>query len=358
MNKLKLLPGLLIILMLALVACSPPPPPLPTVAVLPTDTATLIPSRTPIPSITPTPSNTYTPTASNTPTASITPTPSDTFTPTVTDTPLPTNTETPTDTPLPTDTATATFTFTPSITPTPIPEPEIKSLTADPSSPQSGSQVTVRWSAEGDRALLDLLAQGNALIESNPVAVTGERTFTVNSSNGSLLIFRLTVFRGTANIIQTVSITVTCPSTWFFSPAPQGCGQPQQASAFTYQQFERGVAFFVGSNNNVYFLNLSDSTLNVFGNDWNQSIILPTAIPPSGLSDPTGPIGNIWKNHLWSDGRALVNVVGWATAGSTNYNGISQMGPSNELYLRAPTGAVYRLAINGNTGTWRLVANS
>ncbi len=153
---------------------------------------------------------------------------------------------------------------------------------------------------------------------------------------------------------------MTCASPWFFTPAPNtDCPGAQQAAAFTMQSFERGLAFYVPTNNMVYFLAAENSAVNAFTNEWNQSVILPTAVPPSGLIDPQGPIGYVWKNKAWNDGRSLAQVVGWATASSTNYNGILQPGASGEIYLKAATGGVYRLGIGSSTvGTWALVANA
>jgi hypothetical protein len=236
----------------------------------------------------------------------------------------------------------------------------ITQFTVDPQNVTSGAQVVVRWAADAEKVTLERLAAGNALIDSQEVSPQGQIQYTVDTTNGTIMIFRLTAFKGGNNAVRLVSITISCGSTYFFSPAPttSGCPQAQQQAALTFQAFERGIAFFVPNSNAVYFLASENSAANAFSNDWNQSIILPTSQPPAGFVDTEGPIGNVWKNRTWSDGRTLQTVVGWATSAATTYSGAYQIGPNGELYIKASTGAVYRLNMTGNVGTWTFVGNS
>jgi hypothetical protein len=360
LNKLRSWTLGLVILVLALVGCSPPPP-LPTVAVLPSSTITLTPSKTLTPTFTPTFTPSLTPSLTPTSTASstLTLTPSLTFTPTDTETPIPTETPVPTDTPLPTETFTPTFTRTPLPTKTPLPTltptvaPLIRTFTVDPTTAIAGSTILVRWDVDADHVEIDLLNQGNGLIEGGPVSTQGNRTFLPQAGNGTVQIVRLTATKGGNTVVSTVSVSVQCPSPWFFSPPPPGGGCPsqQQLGAFTYQQFQIGQAFFIPNTNMIYFL-ANGGIAASYSNTWNVSIPVPTSIPPAGLFDPTGPIGYVWHVTTWPDGRAFVNVIGWATAAFVNYNGTLQVGPGGEIYLRSPTGALYQIKMNGNQGTW------
>ncbi len=210
-----------------------------------------------------------------------------------------------------------------------------------------------RWDADADSATLDELTAGNALIESVPVGPSGSHTFVVTTANGTDITFRLTAVKGGNTVISTAMVIVTCPLPWAISPAPAGCPQAAQVGAFTYQTFQQGIAFYVPNTNQVFFL-AGGGAVNAFQNLWNSSIIIPTSVPPSGMFDPTGPIGYVWHNQTWSDGRSLQSVVGWATDPSQNYNGTLQVGPSNEIYIKGPTGTTYRLNMNGNVGTWSL----
>jgi hypothetical protein len=347
-------------ILLTLGACSPSTPPLPTVAVLPTDTITPTPTRTFTPTATSTPTNTFTPSPTDTDTPTATLTPSDTPTPTNTDTPTSTFTATATDTATPTNTPIPTSTRTPTLTLTPTIPPQISQFTVTPGTATNGSQVIVSWSTQADRVSLQLITGSGAVLETNDVAAQGQRTFTMSASNGATQTFKLIAIRGSATVDRTLPITVTCANPWFFTPVPAGdCPAAQQQVAFTFQQFERGIAFFNPNTNLVYILAADNSAVNVFTSEWNASTILPTAVPPSGLYDPQGPIGYVVKNKTWNDGRAVQTVVGWGISQSTNYSGILQTGPNGDVYIKAPTGSVYRLAIGGSTiGTWSLVANT
>jgi hypothetical protein len=216
--------------------------------------------------------------------------------------------------------------------------------------------VVVRWDADADSATLDELTPGNALIISVKVGPSGSQTFVVDTTNGTAITFRLTAVKGGNTAIGTASVTVTCASPWAISPTPAGCPQAAQLGAFTVESFQQGIAFYVPNTNQIFFL-VGGGAVNVFQNLWNSSIVVPTSVPPSGLFDPPpGPIGYIWHNFPWSDGRNLQTVVGWASDPGQNYNGTLQIGPSNEIYIKGPTGTTYRLNMTGNVGTWTLVS--
>lgn len=357
----------LVILMLALGACTPnSTAQLPTIAVIPSSTITLTPSVT----LTRTATNTST--ATQTPSNTATDTPTITLTPSITLTPTNTSTTTltPTDTPLPTNTPTETFTpsntplatATPLPTETPVPPtatvaPTIKSLTASPANVQAGGQVVIQWDADADKAILDELTPGNALIATFNVAASGSQTFVMTTDNGNTVNFRLTVTKGGKNALATTTVTISCASPWIVTPTPTGCPQAAQVGAFTTQSFQQGIAFYIPNTNQVFFLASNGAAVNVFTNTWNSSIVIPTSVPPSGFTDPTGPIGYIWHNFPWSDGRNLQTVVGWGAGPSQNYNGTMQVGSSsNIIYIKGPTGATYRLTMSGNVGTWALVS--
>jgi hypothetical protein len=204
--------------------------------------------------------------------------------------------------------------------------------------------------------VLDELTPANALIESVQVPATGTHTFVLTTTNGTAINFRLTASKGGITAISTAAVTVTCPVPWAITPAPAGCPQAPQPGGFTVQSFERGIAFYVPPTNQVFFLANEGNAVNVFQNTWNPSVTDPTRVPPSGLTDPTGPIGYVWHNLAWSDGRTLQTVLGWGTGGPQNYSGTLQVGPNNETYITGPTGKAYRLNMTGNIGTWSLLS--
>ncbi len=353
------------LLVLTAASCQPTPYPMPTMLVMPTSTVTYTPTRT----LTPTNTRTPTATSTRTPTATSTPPPTETHTPTATFTNAPTDTPTFTPTVRPTSTRTPTFTRTPTRTRVPtltrtptVPPPVITVFTVEPNSVSSGGIVVVRWESNGDTATLDLLSAAGALIRSLPVEPKGERSIPLTADTGNVVILRLTAFKsGVASEPRQISVTVQCPSPWFFQPQPTGCPpQPAAAGAFVFQQFERGVAFFIANTNNVYFLSFTDSRVNAYPNTWVPGMPIPTAISPTpaGFQEPQGQIGFVWRTQPWSDGRKLDQVVGYPTLPQQNYNGFLQFGMTpSDIYLRGPDGRVYKLGLAG-AGTWSIVGTS
>ncbi len=353
----------LLIAVTALAAgCGPrTPPTIPTVALLPTDTTTPSPTITLTPTITPTltPSNTVTPspTRTLTPSATFTLTPTFTASPTFTMTPSPTATETPV--PTETPTRTPTRTKVPTRTPVPTVMPVINQFSVEPATVISGGIVIVRWSADADTLTLDEMTTQNAVIQSMQVPASGDRTLAVTAASDNVIIFRLTAVKGGNSVVATSSVTVQCPSPWFFSPPPTGCPtQPAQSGAFTFQAFERGIAFYVPNTNNVYFLANDGLRANAYPNQWNPGVPQPTVMAPTGMLDPIAEIGYVWHNQLWSDGRAVAIVIGWALTPPQYYSGTIQLGnPPSDVYLRRPDGAVYKLSLAG-AGTWSVAGNA
>jgi hypothetical protein len=362
-SKRSLLVGFIALL----AGCGPrTQPAIPTVAQLPTDTITPTPTVTLTPTFTPTftPSFTVTPS----PTITLTPTPTFTLTPTLTPSATFTLTFTPTFTETPTPTETPTFTPTFTLTPTrtrvptrtlpPTVMPTITSFNVDPNSVISGGMVLVRWVADAERVTLDQLTSQNALIQTMEVPPVGERTITVTATSDNLIIFRLTATKGGNTVTRNLTVVVQCPTQWFFSPPPGGCAsQAAQAGVFIFQAFERGLAFYVPNTNMVYILANEGTRVNGYPNQWNPGAIAPTILAPPGQTAPTAQIGFVWSNKLWSDGRSIAIVIGWAITPQQSYNGMIQIGnPPSDVYIRRPDGAVYKLSLAGS-GTWAAVGS-
>ncbi len=354
-----------LILIVLLVACTPQPP-LPTVAVLPSDTPSSTPSRTP------TATSTFTPTATNTPTdtptitpsftATATPTATFTATPTFTPSWTPTSTDTPTETPTDTftPTATATSTFTATTTPTATIWPIINYFGVTPSSVQIGGQVVVQWSTtNADQVTLEVMTTTNVSLQTLTVPATGSSTFSPTLPGnpavyGTTVVYRLTATKDGHTAVQAASVTLLCPSPWFFQPSPTtGCPQPAITGVFTFQQYAGGMGFYIPANNTVYFLAYENSRVGAYVN---PTTTYPPMTPPPGQTqpEPTGQLGGIWHTQTWVDGRLIYAALGWPTGGQQAYNGNLQTGTSsNEIYLQAPDNRVFKLMLD--TGIWSVI---
>jgi hypothetical protein len=360
--------GVFALLAAVAVACVPQEiEQLPTLAVIPSDTVT--PTKT----ITRTPSKTHTPSTTPTLTPSITPTytPSATFTaslspaPTFTKPPSPTPSNTPTNTPIPSatytpsNTPTITPTRTPTLTFTPTVLPEIAFFISDLTTIPAGGQTTLRWQTNNSPqvTLEQLNAQGRITASFN-VSSSGTQIISVTTALGNRITYRLTAKNGRNTTTRTLTITVLCASPWFFNPAPGDCPiEAPLVSTFIFQQFERGVAFYVPSTKTVYLLyNGDNNRVNAYPMDWDYSPLPPLA-PPPGLQQPVGEIGYIFAQKNWSDGQQIVNILGWATAAQQVYQGAAQKGSPTDVYIRRPDGAVYLLAL-ANIGKWTVVGTA
>lgn len=355
----------LIVLCGLLAACVPQQiETMPTLAAIPSDTATLRPTitktrtptltRTNTLTYTPTPTKTYTP--SVTFTASISPVPTLTKPPSYTPSFTPTNTPIPSATFTPSNTFTPTLTRTPTLTFTPTVIPEIIFFTSDLVNIPAGGQTTLRWQTNNSPVvtLEQINAQGQ-ITASFSVSSTGTQIVSVTTALGNKITYRLTAKNGRNITTRALSINVLCGSPWFYNPAPGAC--PLEAPVRTtliFQSFERGVAFYVPTTRTVYLLSNGDNNrVNAYPMDWDYSP-LPTLSPPSGLLQPTGEIGYIFAKKAWSDGQPIVNLLGWATLPQQGYESVVQRGTPTDVYIRRPDGAVYRLALAG-IGKWTVV---
>ncbi len=328
---------LVIVGMLLLAACAPTEPPLPTLAALPTATDTFTPSPTF------TPSNTPTPTATNTPT------PTATFTPTIT--PTPTASPTVTNTPRPSPTPTNTITLTPSATPTPTATatpllPAIINFSSNVTTAAPGAQAILRWEADADTVILELLNPQGVVLSSTPVPPLATQTVTLPTV-GTAAIYRLTATRGGSSTTLSVTITLqpVCAIPWFFSATPPaGIGCPVTAPISyngSFQPFQNGAFFRVQIPSLDRVCGMQNDLQQYFCYPFTVVTITPSptppATPPSGLQVPAPDFALPFYTQL-ALGGPWYNVIGWGTAPQTLTAITTQLGADNRLYIQLPIG--------------------
>ena len=362
--------SLILLFALLLAACSATPTPVvvvPTLAVLPSATAT--------PSWTPAPLPTQTDSPSPVPSSTLTPLPSDT------ETPLPTATLAPsaTDTDTATATSTETYTFTPSltitntITPTPsptfTPSPELDGLgvlallsqraTVLPPELQYNPQTltAVAFAAQ------TLVAAGTTFAPTAPpVDNTGGSVIGGDQQLATLP--PPMVGGGTGN-----TTTTTCLSplpgglSGAFAADPSltqaiGCPQGQTISTTAaVQSFEHGTMIYVqGSPGSIYVLT-ADGRFRRFDDTWVSGVDPETGgeTPPLGLIEPKRGFGKVWRNNLDVRGS-----LGWGvTEEAGAQSSLLLFDRGRAVYL--PTlGSTYLLIDDpgGASGSWRIVSAS
>ncbi len=341
----------IIIIAILFAACSPESQvaELPTLAVLPSLTPSLTPTLTPTPTntLTPTPTNTPTATATFTPTLSATPTVTHTATVTSTSTVTPTNTQTPT--------ATATFTPVPTNTPD---TPQITSFTASSNTAAPGASVTLRWVSASDSARIDQLNQQGAVINSFSVTPSGELPVAIPAGSGRLVVYRLVAIRGGEQAQQSIPITISCATPWFFGNelAPPNSGCPTTVGSVgdgKFQPFQRGFMIYVDANgvNTVYGLQNDGNRYISYVSGWDGTGFPEYGEPPnSSLIKPR-------EQFRWAFLETLAPVgtwesaIGWGTAEINRDSRTIQFEENGAFYIDGPNNAVFRFS-GGSSGTW------
>lgn len=295
---------------------------------------------TPAASVTPilvsTPTNTPQPSPTPTPLPSDTPQPSPTLTPLLTDTPTPLPAPPATSTPAPTATGEASA------------GPTIHYFRANVTEADPGDTITLEWqSSGGNRAALYHLLRSYQFGRFWEVEPTGSMDYAIPAESRNWEGFELFVSDEADRTAQAgLMVTLHCPDTWFFSPAPDECPWAAIHSDGAEQHFERGTMIWVGQENRIYVL-YDDSQHSpkwqIFTDEWNEGEPQrdPTLTPPPGWYQPVRGFGLVWRQH--ADVRSR---LGWAIDQETGFSTTVQHTTRykyNDIYLRALDGNVWRL---------------
>jgi hypothetical protein len=247
--------------------------------------------------------------------------------------PAPTRTPAPSPTPAPTTTTTPAYTL-------------IEYFTATPQTINPGDSITLAWSAQGDSATLYTVQPGGPLGQFWDVPLTGSRVMPTSSSVRNQVSFMLAVQRGDQTEMASVSVTVNCPDTWFFTNPPGEC--PQSSALISLgvaQRFEGGLMIWIQSSGAIYILYSGGGSpaWDYTPDPWQPGLPEsdPAIVPPEGLYQPVRGFGMIWRG----EGSAL-NVrsrLGWALAPEFSFNTAYQCNSAPRYvtcYLLGPDGVI------------------
>ncbi len=223
----------------------------------------------------------------------------------------------------------------------------------DPADP--GDTITLSWATRhGSQTILYTLMATGQLGSFWEVPPVGTMTFAIPETSRNGVSFLLVSAAGDA--VNSVSLTVvlTCPDVWFFTPAPDGCpGTPPLASAGAYQPFERGQMVWVEATGQIVVLfNGPPTRWRAFQDSWREGdpVDDPSLTPPAGLFQPRRGFGLVWRRET-----GLRDDIGWATVPESGFQTVWQRDSRpkyNEFYLRAPDGRVWHLLAEGSG--WRV----
>ncbi len=270
----------------------------------------------------------------------------------------------------PTSTATLTPTVTwirrltstpiiPSPTPTAAPElPSILSFSVEPLEVDPGDTVTLHWSVTNAESI-DIVQRAPDTLPNYDIvnlSATGEITQTILDRERLWHVYQLSAPHGLDLVTQTITVTIRCPYTYFFSPLPEGdraewsCpdGEPI-ASLAAEQAFENGRMIWLQHDERIYVF-FDDGTYQTFEDTWvpGQPDSVPGLAPPEGRYLPVRGFGKVWSSDA-----DLRSRLGWALAAERGFESQVQGGwlrccsrlnaVNRPIYLRNSEGRIIRM---------------
>jgi hypothetical protein len=205
-----------------------------------------------------------------------------------------------------------------------------------------GAQATLRWQADADTVVLELLNPQGVVLSSTTVPTLAVQTVTLPTT-GSAAIYRLTATRGGSS--TTLSLTITlqqvCAIPWFFTttpPANIGCPAAVPVGySGSFQQFQNGAFFRVQIPGLDRVCGMQNDLQQYFCYPFTTFTGTPPATPPAGLLPPGLDYAAPFYTQL-ALGGLWYNVIGWATAPETILTLSTQLGADNRLYIQLPIG--------------------
>ncbi len=231
--------------------------------------------------------------------------------------------------------------------------PEIEYFVAFPTEALPGDLVLLFWSADyATGAAIWRVKEDGTPGRTWAVEPEGELSVEVEAA-GRDEEFVLAVTNGSVTIEQRLAIAVACVETFFFQPAPEeACPlEPAFTTQATFQGFERGQMFWLGSVGQIIVLftdrAASPAWLAVtdpfFEGAPEED---PGIVPPPGLRQPRRGFGMVWR-----DTPDLRDRLGWALGEEQAYTATVQRGTveggGTAWYFSNPAGAVMALLPDG-----------
>ena len=221
----------------------------------------------------------------------------------------------------------------------------IASFTADQGTVNPGDSVMLRWQTTGQTVTLCTTWRTGQMGECFPVLPNGNKQFTTRPEDREFVQYILFAQTGDQSENASVTITLTCPVTWFFTPAPQGCPQDNAIMGDgAAQHFQHGMMIWVGSLDAIFILYEDD----VFSPKWDRAqdpwvdgMAEPTADPdkPDALYEPVRGFGKVWREY-YGDVRGR---LGWAKEEEFGFQTAFQCDSApkyNTCYLQGPEGVI------------------
>jgi hypothetical protein len=228
------------------------------------------------------------------------------------------------------------------------PTPTILFFRANVPEARPGDTIMLEWASTGAiSATLYHLAPSGQFSEWWPVPPNGTMSYTIARERRNHDDFMLFVFVQPENWVQaSLTIPLTCPDTWFFSPPPGECPSgPARTGPGAEQHFQHGTMLWLQSDDIIYVL-YDDGQIyawDAYTDTWNEGDPEsdPNIVPPPGLYQPLRGFGKVWREQPNVRAR-----LGWATDGEHGYSTAIQSTARsryNDTYIQAYDGGVWKL---------------
>lgn len=248
------------------------------------------------------------------------------------------------------DEATATATVSPTPTPTGEPGsgPVINTFRSDVQEADPGDTVVLEWETENatSATLYHLMPTGQ-LGSFWEVNVDGVFEYETGASERNHTDFLFIASDDEGQTAQaSLSVTLRCPDTWFFSPAPDECpASPAIDSGGVEEHFEHGAMVWVEEEGLIYVLfdDGSSPQWKALADEWEpgEPEDDPSLTPPAGLFQPVRGFGLVWREETGVRDR-----LGWAIdteqAFATALQRTSRA-KYNDTYIRGLDNKVWKL---------------
>lgn len=201
------------------------------------------------------------------------------------------------------------------------------------------------------------MASGQLSLPYWEVDGSGQITYTISTGERNSTRFVLFATAAGETVQATLSVTLTCPDVWFFSPAPEICpASAAMESAAAEEPFEQGTMIWVKEQDLIYVL-FSDGVSphwRAYQDRWNEGDPTndPALEPPPGLFQPERGFGLVWREE-----PGVRDRLGWALAPEASYVTKVQATSRfkyNDLYVGALDGRVWMLKPEGSG--WEIIA--
>jgi hypothetical protein len=234
--------------------------------------------------------------------------------------------------------------------------PVIAYFRANVTEADPGDTITLEWqSSGGTQVSLNYVLSTGQYSTFWEVEPTGSMDYAIPSEHRNAERFELFVRDDAGRKARAwLMVTLRCPDTWFFSPAPDEC--PSAPPIFTdgaELRFERGVMLWNRAEDRIYVLfddrPYPDWKALVDQWDEGEPESDPSIVPPAGLYQPVRGFGLVWREE--PDVR---DRLGWAVDTETGYPTAIQRTSRfkyNDTYIEALDGGVWELGPEGSK--WR-----